>query len=55
MVFEKKLIVFEGFKANGYQIRIQRKILHRIACRKIDFRHIFEKNVENMLKIQSKT
>ena len=39
----KKLIVFEGFSPNGYQIRNQREILHRIARLKIDFRHVFEK------------
>ena len=32
-----KLIIFEGFRPNGLQIRIQRIILHRIALVKIDF------------------
>ena len=42
-VFCKKLIVFEGFRPNGYQIRNQRAILHRIACLKIDFRYFLKK------------
>ena len=37
-VFCKQLIVFEGFRPNGYQILNQRAILHRAACLKIDFR-----------------
>ena len=32
-----KLILFEGFRPNGLQIRILRIILHRIAPVKIDF------------------
>ena len=33
----EKLIIFEDFRPNGLQIRIQRIILHRIAPVKIDF------------------
>ena len=33
----QKLIIFEGFRPNGLQIRNQRIFLHRIAPVKIDF------------------
>ena len=36
-VNHQKLIIFEGFKPNGLQIRNQRIFLHRIAPVKIDF------------------
>ena len=38
----QQLIAFGGFRSNGYQIRNQRTILHRIASLKIDFRFFLE-------------
>ena len=42
--FLQKYIILEGFRRNGYQIRIQRKKLRISALVKIDFGH-FLKNV----------
>ena len=36
-VNHQQLVIFEGFKPNGLQIRNQRIFLHRIAPVKIDF------------------
>ena len=44
-VNHKKLIIFEGFRPNGLQIRNQRIFLHRIAPVKIDFDD-FGKNIK---------
>ena len=41
----QKLIIFEGFRQNGLQIRIQRNFLRIPTPVKIDFRHFFENDV----------
>ena len=41
----QKLIIFEGFRQNGLQIRIQRNFLRISTPVKIDFRHFFEKGI----------
>ena len=38
----QKLIILEGFRQNGLQIRIQRNFLRISTPVKIDFRHFFE-------------
>ena len=38
----QKLIIFEGFRQNGLQIRIQRNFLRISTPVKIYFRHFFE-------------
>ena len=38
----QKLIIFEGFRQNGLQIRIQRIFLRISTPVKIIFRHFFE-------------
>ena len=38
----QKLIIFEGFRQNGLQIRIQRNFLRISTPVKIDFGHFFE-------------
>ena len=38
----QKLIIFEGFRQNGLQIRIQRNFLRISTPVKIIFRHFFE-------------
>ena len=41
----QKLIIFEGFRQNGLQIRIQRNFLRISTPVKIDFRHFFENDI----------
>ena len=41
-VFYPKLIILEGFRQNGYQIRIQRKKLRISTLVKIDFGHFLK-------------
>ena len=41
----QKHVIFEGFRQNGLQIRIQRIFLHIVAPVKIDFRHFFENDI----------
>ena len=41
----QKLIIFEGFRQNGLQIRIQRNFLRISTPVKIDFRHFFETDI----------
>ena len=42
----QKLIIFEGFRPNGLQIRNQRIFLHRIAPVKIDFDDFLKRNMK---------
>ena len=41
----QKLIIFEGFRQNALQIRIQRVFLRILTPVKIDFRHFFENDI----------
>ena len=41
----QKLIILEGFRQNGLQIRIQRNFLRISTPVKIDFRHFFENDI----------
>ena len=45
MKIVKKNIIFEGFRQNGLQIRIQRNFLRISTPVKIDFRHFFENDI----------
>ena len=47
----QKLIIFEGFRQNGLQIRIQRNFLRISTPVKIDFRHFFENDIFLNMKI----
>ena len=47
----QKLIIFEGFRQNGLQIRIQRNFLRISTPGKIDFRHFFENDIFFNMKI----
>ena len=44
----QKLIIFEGFRQNGLQIRIQRNFLRISTPVKIDFRHFSKMTFFNM-------
>ena len=41
----QKLIIFEGFRQNGLQIRIQRNFLRISTPVKIDFRHFYKNDI----------
>ena len=41
----QKLIIFEGFRQNGLQIRIQSNFLRISTPVKIDFRHFFKNDI----------
>ena len=47
----QKLIILEGFRQNGLQIRIQRNFLRVSTPVKIDFRHFFENDIFFIMKI----
>ena len=51
----QKLIIFEGFRQNGLQIRIQRNFLRISTPVKIDFRHFFENDIFVNMKIVKKS
>ena len=41
----QKHVIFEGFRQNGLQIRIQRNFLRISTPVKTDFRHFFENDI----------
>ena len=47
----QKHVIFEGFRQNGLQIRIQRNFLRISTPVKIDFRHFFENDIFVNMKI----